>query len=168
MNKLKAKLNKQGGFTMVEMLIVVAIIAILIAISIPMFNNALEGARHGVDQANMRDAISLATVQYMTDSAPETTFKTGKIYNYCVGTSADGHEHQGYLEPVGTTTGAVAPKCTCATATAAHTLQVTIKAPGTADNGKPQITLNWTTVASTDATNPNATQTTAIKTTDPT
>ena len=36
LNKLKAKLKKQGGFTLIEMLIVVAIIAILIAISIPL------------------------------------------------------------------------------------------------------------------------------------
>ena len=52
MKNLKAKLKKQGGFTLIEMLIVVAIIAILIAVSIPMVNGALERAREATDAAN--------------------------------------------------------------------------------------------------------------------
>lgn len=70
MNNLKAKLNaklkKQGGFTLIEMLIVVAIIAILIAIAIPMVNSALESAREATDSANERSALGLAMVQVMT------------------------------------------------------------------------------------------------------
>ena len=54
MNALKNKLSKKGGFTLVEMLIVVAIIAILIAISIPLINAALERARDNTDRANLR------------------------------------------------------------------------------------------------------------------
>ena len=54
MKGLREKLRKHEGFTLVEMLIVVAIIAILIAVSIPMMNNALEKARHAVDEANIR------------------------------------------------------------------------------------------------------------------
>ncbi len=66
MEKLKAKLKKQGGFTMVELLIVVAIIAILVAVSIPMMNSALESSCEAVDQANERDARGLAITAYMT------------------------------------------------------------------------------------------------------
>lgn len=66
MNTLKKKLNKNGGFTLVEMLIVVAIIAILIAISIPLISSSLESSRHATDDANRRDAISVATVYYLT------------------------------------------------------------------------------------------------------
>lgn len=64
MEKLRAKLKKQGGFTLVEMLIVVAIIAILIAISIPLVNGALERARDATDQANERAAKAEALLYY--------------------------------------------------------------------------------------------------------
>ena len=66
MNNLKSKLKKQGGFTLIEMLIVVAIIAILIAIAIPMVNAALESAREATDAANERAAIGIAMSEVLT------------------------------------------------------------------------------------------------------
>lgn len=68
MRNLKAKLKKDGGFTLVEMLIVVAIIAILIAIAIPMVNKALERAREATDSANERAAVGLAMVEVMMEN----------------------------------------------------------------------------------------------------
>ena len=59
------KLRKNGGFTLIEMLIVVAIIAILIAVSIPLINSALERARDATDQANERSAKTEAVLVYM-------------------------------------------------------------------------------------------------------
>ena len=42
------KLNKKHGFTLAELLIVVAIIAVLVAISIPIFTSQLEKSRDAV------------------------------------------------------------------------------------------------------------------------
>lgn len=67
------KMKKQGGFTLVEMLIVVAIIAILIAISIPLVNNALERAKHATDAANERSAKAEVLINYLGDGSGETT-----------------------------------------------------------------------------------------------
>lgn len=63
MNKMRKMKNKKG-FTLMEMLIVVAIIAILIAIAIPTFANSLNKARVATDEANIRSgyATVMATV----------------------------------------------------------------------------------------------------------
>ena len=55
------KLNKKG-FTLAELLIVIAIIAILIAIAIPVFAGQLENAKLQADHANMRSAYAMAQV----------------------------------------------------------------------------------------------------------
>lgn len=75
------KMKKQGGFTLVEMLIVVAIIAILIAISIPLINNALERARHATDAANERAAKAEILIQYLAGD-DTTTVDTDTVYYY--------------------------------------------------------------------------------------
>ena len=47
-------MRKDKGFTLAELLIVVAIIAVLVAIAIPIFSSYLEKAREAVDGANIR------------------------------------------------------------------------------------------------------------------
>lgn len=141
MEQLKAKLKKQGGFTMVELLIVVAIIAILVAVSIPMFSNALEKARHGVDQANCRDVISLAYAEYLGSADPKTEFKNAVSYSYEV---ADDHS----AELVKNGTDGETPQCTCGHCAAADELGVTIKYNTT--SGKPDIELTGWSFSSTD------------------
>lgn len=51
------KENDKKGFTLSELLIVVAIIAVLVAISIPIFSSQLEKSRRAVDMANARNII---------------------------------------------------------------------------------------------------------------
>ena len=67
MSKIRNKMKKQGGFTLIEMLVVVALIAILIAVSIPTVKNALDKAKRATDAANERSAKAEATVQYLTE-----------------------------------------------------------------------------------------------------
>lgn len=66
---MRKKMKKQGGFTLVEMLIVVAIIAILIAVSIPLVTTSLERAREATDAANERSFKAALTVGYLVGDA---------------------------------------------------------------------------------------------------
>lgn len=52
-----SKLNKKG-FTLAELLVVVGIIAVLVAISIPVFSSQTEKAKQAVDLANIRSAYA--------------------------------------------------------------------------------------------------------------
>ena len=53
------------GFTLMEMLIVVAIIAIVVAIAIPTFSNALTKAKVAADKANVRAYYAQVAANYM-------------------------------------------------------------------------------------------------------
>ena len=54
MHNLKNRSKDKKGFTLAELLIVVAIIAVLVAIAIPVFTGQLEKAREAADMANIR------------------------------------------------------------------------------------------------------------------
>ncbi len=61
------KKNNKKGFTLAELLIVVAIIAVLTAIAIPVFSTQLEKSREATDQANVRSAYAEVVTEYLTD-----------------------------------------------------------------------------------------------------
>lgn len=60
------KAISRGGFTLAELLIVLAIIAVLITILIPVFSASMEKSREAVDLANVRSAYAKVTVAGLT------------------------------------------------------------------------------------------------------
>lgn len=60
------KLNNKKGFTLAELLIVVAIIGVLTVVAVPIFTTQLEKARENTDIANLREAKAAAASQYLT------------------------------------------------------------------------------------------------------
>ena len=69
----RVKKNKKG-FTLAELLIVVAIIAVLVAISIPIFTSQLEKSREAVDLANIRAAYAECSSAVLTNDQVETGY----------------------------------------------------------------------------------------------
>lgn len=62
-------------FRLAELLIFVAIIGVLVAISIPIFTSQLEKAREATDLANMRAAKAAAVAEYLDDDSKTWTTK---------------------------------------------------------------------------------------------
>jgi len=74
---MREKLRNKKGFTLAELLIVVAIIAILVAIMIPVFGTTRAKAILARDAANIRSIYSELVVNAMTDGS--ATYTGGKI-----------------------------------------------------------------------------------------
>ena len=77
--------KNRKGFTLAELLIVVAIIAVLVAIAIPVFTTQLEKSREATDLANIRSAYAEAMASAVAgddaDSAPENVTVSGSEYS---------------------------------------------------------------------------------------
>lgn len=65
------KQNK-NGFTLMEMLIVIAIIAVLIAVAIPVFASQLEKTREATDLANVRSAYAKVSTEALLGDSEAT------------------------------------------------------------------------------------------------
>jgi type IV pilus assembly protein PilA len=63
--------EREGGFTLIELMVVVLIIAILIAIAIPTFLGARTRAQDRAAQSNLRNALT-AEKSYYTDAQAYT------------------------------------------------------------------------------------------------
>ena len=57
------------GFTLAELLIVVAIIAVLVAIAIPIFTTQLEKSKQATDAANVRSAYAEAVTKALDSTS---------------------------------------------------------------------------------------------------
>ncbi len=79
------KLNKKG-FTLAELLVVVAIIGVLVAISIPIFTNQLKKAKLATNQANARAAYAAVETHVLLneDLSAENTYKYDTANNATV------------------------------------------------------------------------------------
>lgn len=114
--------HSSQGFTMAELLIVVAIIAVLVAIAIPVFTTQLKNSRLAVDHAAMRDAYALMQIANNTQEVEIG----GKVYsfeelrglksesdqykNFCLTDDCSGFVFQGDMASVGLPQGAYAFK----------------------------------------------------------
>ncbi len=72
-------MKNKKGFTLAELLIVVAIIAVLTAISIPIFTSRIENGRETVDTANIRSQYSEIIVEAITTGEDVNTDGKNKV-----------------------------------------------------------------------------------------
>ena len=87
------KLTNKKGFTLMEMIIVVAIIAILAVITIPTLTAKTDSAEKAADAANLRSAKAAYQVQVMEkgDAVIKDGYydvETGKFVAYAQGSTA--------------------------------------------------------------------------------
>ncbi len=75
------KLRERNGFTLAELLIVVAIIAVLVAVAIPVFTSQLDKARVATEQANARSTYAEAAAGYISDPASWNAGSYTKTYD---------------------------------------------------------------------------------------
>ena len=74
---LKKVRGNKKGFTLAELLVVVAIVGILVAISVPVFTAQLGKARQATNLANMRAAVA----QYLTADNKENVTSATYVYD---------------------------------------------------------------------------------------
>jgi type IV pilus assembly protein PilA len=65
--------REEGGFTLIELMVVVLIIAILIAIAIPTFLGARKRAQDKQAQSNLRNALTAEKTYYVDNQAYTAT-----------------------------------------------------------------------------------------------
>lgn len=101
MHTVKNKSN-HNGFTLAELLIVVAIIGVLVAISIPVYSKLVQKARLAANQANARAAYSAVEVQFLTSDhrSEGETYYTYDTETGQVGTVSS-YDHKDFAGSVG-------------------------------------------------------------------
>lgn len=80
--------EREGGFTLVELLVVMIIIAILLAIAIPSYLGFRDRANQKVAEANTREAVPAAEA-YFVDNGDYTGLDIGELQAIDAGVSDD-------------------------------------------------------------------------------
>ena len=137
------KLNNKKGFTIVELVIVIAVIGILAAVLIPTFSNVIKNAKESAAMQSVKSAYE----NWYANQVTETGFDNNKI-NLCV--SVDGyyfHITNGVLE-----TKAVESHDTNSDSdfTTVYVNKATLV---TTDGGETEVTVNYTGTSSDSANN---------------
>lgn len=86
-------MNRKKGFTLAELLIVVAIIGVLVAVSVPVFTAQRRKAVDAVNKANIRAAKAMALAAFYDDKTAYVPNKYGTKMAYFKYTN-------GSLEPI--------------------------------------------------------------------
>lgn len=76
---IKRVREEKGGFTLAELLIVVAIILVLVAIAVPVFTGAMDKADESVQKADIRSAKIIGATKIMLDTATYGTDGPWKV-----------------------------------------------------------------------------------------
>lgn len=71
-----------NGFTLAELLIVVAIIGVMVMVSIPVFTHKLEASREAMDASNVSAVYTLAMADVLTNSFDTTSTYTREKGDY--------------------------------------------------------------------------------------
>lgn len=142
MDQVRKNLKNKKGFTLAELLIVVAIIAVLVAVSVPIFNSKLEKAREATDIANMRAAKVAAAAEYLGDGEIGTFYYDADKGVLVPSTAKD--TVAGYGQGTSTAKGGLSygSYYTEATEAKGKIIEVKVDEPTTKDK-EPTIVLEW-------------------------
>lgn len=102
---IKRVRDEKGGFTLAELLIVVAIILVLVAIAIPVFTGALNSANDAVKKADVRSVKAAATTQILLNN-DSAALASG---SWTAVATVDG---EGNVGPIAVTSGTSTPEST--------------------------------------------------------
>lgn len=81
-NKIKQLLKKEGGFTLVELLAVLAILALIVGIAIPMIGNVVQNSQVKADDAQIElivDAAQLRAIEKEADFKTVTSIDIDEL-----------------------------------------------------------------------------------------
>lgn len=77
---IKKMREERGGFTLAELLVVVAIVAVLVAIAVPLFSSSLTSAEDAVKKANERSVKAEVTTVYLAGTDEQKAKLPDSIY----------------------------------------------------------------------------------------